>query len=236
MIKVEEARKVVLESVKPVGIEKVEILLSIDRVLAEDIYSTLDLSPFDHSAMDGYAVISSDTGGASVANPKVLEVIEDIPAGYVASKELGQGQAARIMTGAPIPSGADAVIIVEDTEKEGSRVKIFSEVDRGENIRLRGEDVKKGELVIPKGKRIGPAEVGMLAALNIREVEVAKRPQVAILSTGDELVEVGEDLEPGKIRNSNSYSLYALVHKYGGAPTILGIAKDVKKEVEDKVR
>src|SRR3989339_850460 len=158
MLKVESAEKIILENVKPLpDIEKVDILSSIGRILAEDIYSDLDLPPFDNSAMDGYAVIASDIRGASRINPKILEVIETLPAGQVTIKKIKKGQAIRIMTGAPLPKGANAVVVVEVTEcNKNSKVKIFSEVKNGENIRCKGEDVKKGELVIPKGKFIRP--------------------------------------------------------------------------------
>lgn len=236
MLKVDKAKKSILNKVRLLNSEDVEILSSLHRVLAEDIYAPLDLPPFDNSAMDGYAVIASDTQGASQTNPKVLHVLEDLRAGYRANKDLKKGQAIRIMTGAPVPAGADAVVIVENTEREDSRVNVFKEANSGDNIRRRGEDVNKGELVIPAGKVIRPQEIGMFAALNCIEVKVIRRPRVAILATGDELTEIGEKLEPAKIINSNSYSLYAQVLKYGGIPVPLGIARDTKEETLEKIR
>ncbi len=235
MIKVEEAEKIILEKVKPVGTERVNLDASLGRVLSQDVVATFDLRPFDHSAMDGYAVRSSDTEGASESAPRILEVIEDVPAGHMPKKELSTGEAIRIMTGAPIPKGADAVIVIEKTEKEERKVRILVGVEKGDNIRLKGEDVGRGELAIPKGKLIRPAEIGMLAALNVGEVSVSRRPRVAVLSTGDELVDVGETPGEGKVFNSNGSSIAAEVCKYGGLPINLGIAHDDKKEIAEKI-
>ncbi|MFQ5823900.1 MAG: gephyrin-like molybdotransferase Glp, partial [bacterium] len=253
MIRFEDALKIVLENVKPLDTGRIRTLSALGYVLAQDIYSTLDLPSFDNSAIDGYALKSSDTQDVSKNNSKILEVIDDLPAGHVSTKRLKSGEGIRIMTGAPIPAGADAVIMVEDTKivdslqltdhrkKCGQRsmdygkIEIFRKVKEGENIRRKGEDVKKGELVISKGKVICPAEIGMLASLNIQEVNVIKHPRVAILATGDELIDIGQDLEPGKVRNNNSYVLFTQVIKYGGIPVDLGVARDKKNEIGEKV-
>lgn len=241
MLKIEEAIKIVLDSIEPLETEGVSILTSLGRVLAEDIYSAIDLSPFDNSAMDGYALLAADTVGTSESNPVTLEVIEDIPAGYVGKNRITPGKAAKIMTGAPIPEGADAVVMVEYTEEiknekcKMKNIKAFKEVRKGENIREKGEDVKKGELVIPCGKVLRPQEIGMIAALNISEVKVIRQPRAAILATGDEVVEIGADISPGKIRNINSYTLHALVVKYGGIPVDFGIAQDIKEDIQKKI-
>lgn len=236
MIKVEEAVEIVLENTKLLKSENIGILSALDRVLAEDIYAGVDLPSFDNSAMDGYAVIASDTCNALQAEPKALEVVEDLRAGYVAKEKIKSGQAIRIMTGAPIPLGANAVIPFEFTERESLKVKIFKEVKEGENVRRRGEDIKKGELAIPGGKLIRPSEIGMLAALNIGTADVVKIPKVSILVTGDELIDIGGELKSGKIIDSNSYSLYSQVLRYGGFPIKLGIAEDTKEDIRAKLQ
>jgi molybdopterin molybdotransferase len=234
MIKVGQALEEILGAVSPLGLERVPILESAGRVLGEDVASDRDIPPLTNSAMDGYALRFEDTLGATRANPAVLTVIDDVPAGRVSSETIGPGQAIRIMTGAPIPAGADAVTRVEDTEKDGDRVRVFVPAKKGLDIRPAGEDVKKGELVIPKGKVIRPAEVGMLAALNRPDVAVFRRPRVAILSTGDELVDIGGELAPGKIMNSNSYSLAAQAAECGAVPLRLGIARDTRRDLVSK--
>jgi len=226
MISVDRALEQILGAINPLRLEKVTILEALGRVLGENITSDRDIPPLPNSAMDGYALRFEDTLEASREKPAVLDVIDDIPAGRVSTKTVGPGQAIRIMTGATIPSGTDAVTRVEDTEKDGDRVRVFVPAKKGLDIRPAGEDVKKGELVIPKGKVIRPAEIGMLAALNRSDVAVYGRPRVAILSTGDELVDIGGELAPGMIMNSNSYSLAAQVAECGAVPLRLGIARD----------
>ncbi len=235
MIKVEEAQKVILGNIRSSGSEEITILESMGRTISKDYCSKDDIPPFDNSAMDGYAVSSSEVAGANRQKPVILDVIEDLPAGRVAKREIKKGQGIRIMTGAPIPCGADAVIMVEKTQADGGKVKIFESAKAGENIRCAGEDIKRGELVLRKGKIIGPAEIGILASLGVKSVEVAKSPGVGILATGDELVEIEEDLTAGKIRNSNSYSLSGQVKKAGGIPHHLGIVSDDKSEIRRKI-
>ncbi len=176
-----------------------------------------------------------DIQEASPDDPIQLEVIEDLPAGFISTKTLRRGQAIRIMTGAPIPKGADTIIPVEDTKKGDGFVSIFKAFTPGENIRKAGEDVKKGELVISKGDFIRPAEVGMLASVRRSFVSVYQRPLVAILCTGDELIDVDGDLDEVKIVSSNSYTLAAQVKDCGAIPIQLGIAKDRKEEIEEKL-
>lgn len=193
--------------------------------------------------MDGFAIRAKDTIGASKQNPKVLEVIEDVPAGYVAKKNLKTDQAIRIMTGAPLPKGADAVIMVEDTKRASSIehrasnfIKIFKEVKKGENVRFAGEDIKRNEIVIKKGALLKAGHIGVLASLGFSKVKVYRKPKVAILATGDELVGIKDKLKPGKIRNSNAYSLYSQVIKTGAIPILLGIAKDKKQDLAKKIK
>jgi molybdopterin molybdotransferase len=218
------------------GLEKVNIITSLGRVIGEDILVPRDIPPLDNSAMDGYAVRVTDIKGASRKNPISLKVIEDLPAGALPQMSVTKGEAVRIMTGAPIPPGADTVVMVEDTEKVGEGVRVFQTVPAGENIRRAGEDVKKNDRVISKGSVIRAAEVGMLASVGRAFVSVHQRPLVAILCTGDELVDVDEGVADHKIVSSNSYTLSAQVMECGALPLQLGIAKDVSAEIEEKFR
>ena len=236
MISVEEALKTILEGIHPLGCEKFPIISALDCVIGEDIVSGRTIPPLTNSAMDGYAVVSADTAFASKGKPAVLDVLEDVPAGRVATQPIRKGQAIRIMTGAPLPEGADSVVRVEDTEADQGKVKIFVAAAPGLDIREAGEDVKKGELVISKGTVLRAAEIGMLAALGRSYASVHQRPVVAIISTGDELVEVDETPGPGKIVNSNGYSLAALVLEAGGIPLQVGIARDTREDLLAKFK
>jgi molybdopterin molybdotransferase len=234
MISVEDARKQILKSISPLGSEKIDILSAMGRVLAEDIIASRNIPPRDNSAMDGYALIAEDTKSASRRAPASLEITEDIPAGYTAKYQIKQGQAARIMTGAPIPEGADAVLKVEDTETADGRVRVFVPVEKGQDIRWAGEDVRAAEKVLAAGTIIRPAEIGMLSSLGRSFVSVYQRPVVAVLATGDELVDIDGDLDSGKIVNSNGYALSAQVRECGAIPLLLGIARDTKEDLLEK--
>ncbi len=236
MIPVDEALTQILSHVQPLGFERVSLLDALGRVIAEDIYAKRNIPPLDNSAMDGYALRSEDVRQATQDHPVQLIVIEDLPAGFISTKTVERGKAIRIMTGAPIPQGADAVVPVEVTKKEDGFVLIFQAADTGENIRKSGEDVKEGDRVISKGDMVRPAEVGMLASVGRSFISVYQKPLVAILCTGDELVDVDGDLDGVKIISSNSYTLGAQVKDCGAIPLQLGIAKDRKEEIEEKLR
>ena len=236
MIPVDEALDKILSHVLPLGFEKVSLLDALGRVIGEDIYAKRNIPPLDNSAMDGYALKSEDVQKASQNHPVRLVVIEDLPAGFISTKTIEKGKAIRIMTGAPIPKGADTVIPVEVTKKEDGFVLIFNAAGPGENIRESGEDVKQGDRVISRGDIVRPAEVGMLASVGRSFVSVYQRPLVAILCTGDELVDVDGDLNEVKIISSNSYTIGAQVKDCGAIPLQLGIAKDRKEEIEEKLR
>jgi molybdopterin molybdotransferase len=236
MISVDEALDRILSHIRPLGFEKVSLFDSLGRVLAEDISARRNIPPLDNSAMDGYAVRWEDIRNASQNHPIRLEVIEDLPAGFISTRTLEKGKAIRIMTGAPIPKGADTVIPVEESKKEDGFVLIFKVAALGENIRKSGEDVKQGDRVIFKGDTIRPAEVGMLASVGRSFVYVTQRPLVAILCTGDELVDVDGDVDEVKIISSNSHTLGAQVKECGAIPLQLGIARDRKEEIEEKLR
>ena len=249
MLSVEEALERVLSEFHPLEPERVPILEALGRVLAEDVYADVDVPPHANSSMDGFAVRAADTAGAGRQSPVRLRVIADLPAGYVSQVDVTPGTAIRIMTGAQIPPGADAVVRVEDTaaageplpqplpsQGRGEWVDVFTTVPIGEYVRPAGEDVRRGELVLRRGTLIRPQEVGMLATLGRKEVLAIRRPRVAILATGDEVVEIDAPLAPGKIRNANSYSNAAQVLQCGGIPIMLGIARDRVQELTEKIR
>lgn len=236
MISVEKALKTILVNFRPLGLEKINILEARERVIGENIFSPRNIPSADNSAMDGYAVRHADTKSATKDKPLKLKIIEDIPAGKIALKKIKKGEAARIMTGAVIPEGADSVIRQEDTQKDGRTVTIYITAKKGDHIRFAGEDVRKGELVVKKGNVLRPAHIGMLAALGKAFISVYQKPRVAIMSTGDELVDIKTNPGPGKIVNSNSYSLAAQVLECGGIPVMLGITKDKKTDLLNKFK
>jgi len=226
-----EARRLILDSVFPLGIERIGLLDSLGRVVAEEIVAPWDMPLCDNSAMDGFAVRSADASPGAV-----LAVTGFIPAGGDPVPPVDPGCAVKIMTGAPVPPGCDTVVPVEETSESGGRVTILEPVRPGQHIRFRGEDIAAGEAAIPAGRLIRPPEVSLLASLGKPFVPVFRQPRVAILSTGDELIEPGEELAPGKIINSNAFSLAAAVRDCGGLPVILGIARDNVADHEKKIR
>jgi molybdopterin molybdotransferase len=237
LTRLEDALTVVLSTVPVLGMEKISLLDALGRVLAEDIIADRDNPPWNNSAMDGFAVRYEDIKQEhAITTPTVLNVIEDVPAGRFPMKTVGRGEAIRIMTGAPIPQGADTVLKVEDTDATPTSVKVFKPEPQGANIRPQGEDVRKGECIIPKGTVLRSAEAGMLAILAKPFVFVYQRPRVAILSTGDELADLDERLTDEKIINSNSYGIAAAVREAGGVPHLLGIARDNPNDLKAKIR
>ncbi|HBJ75666.1 MAG TPA: hypothetical protein DHO02_02490 [Syntrophaceae bacterium] len=234
MISVEKALQTVLAGCRPLGLEKVDILEAAGRVIGEDVYAPRNIPSAANSAMDGYAVWSGDTKRAHALSPVELRVIETIAAGGLPCKTVKKGQAARIMTGAVIPKGADAVVRREDTDEKGKTVLIKIAAPEGLNIRFPGEDVQQGERVIPSSSVLRPGHIGMLAALGKAFVSVYQKPRVAILSTGDELVDIEIDPPPGKVVNSNTYALAAQVLACGGIPILLGIGCDKKEALVEK--
>ncbi|MBI5642058.1 MAG: molybdopterin molybdotransferase MoeA [Deltaproteobacteria bacterium] len=236
MITVESALETILKEIKPLDVESTGILSSLGRVLGEDIKASRPNPPWDNSAMDGYALKAEDLERASDAAPVSLNVIYDLPAGQVPKGPVKNGEAVRIMTGAPVPDGATAVVMVERTERgPGGTVLIKAAARTGENIRRAGEDFNAGETVIKSGALIRPAEVSMLATVGAPFVFVHKRPRVAVLSTGDELCDIQEVPPQGKISNSNGYALSALVAAVGAEPIWLGVARDTKESLREKL-
>jgi molybdopterin molybdotransferase len=231
-----DAQQTVLDATPVLGLEKISLLDALGRVLGEDIVAERDNPPWNNSAMDGFAVRWEDIKQEHAIQPTtMLAVIEDVPAGKMPSKSVGPGQAIRIMTGAPIPQGADTVLKVEDTEPTADSVRVFRPEPRGANIRPQGEDVKKGDRIIAKGTSIRSAEAGMLAILAKSFVFAYQRPRVAILSTGDELADLDERFSDEKIINSNSYGIAAAVQEAGGIPLLLGIARDTPAALKEKI-
>lgn len=236
MLSVEEALERVLARVVPLTTERVDLLGALNRVLAEPVLASLDVPPWPNSSMDGYALRAEDVRAASRERPARLKLAGRIPAGALAPRPIAPGEAFRIFTGAPLPQGADSVIPQEEVESEGEMVKIPRRVAPGEYIRQAGEDVRAGETVLEPGHHLRAAEVGLLATLGYAQVRVFRRPRVAILSTGDELVDLGGAIGPGKIHNSNTYSLMAQVTEAGGEPVNLGLAGDALQAIEERLR
>jgi molybdopterin molybdotransferase len=241
---VEEALAAILATVTVLPAEQVALLDCLDRVLAQDIVAGDSLPPFANSSMDGYAVRAADVGGATAGAPVALRVLADIAAGTVPEVTLVVGTAARIMTGAPMPAGADAVVPVEDTSepwRDSQRplpetVRVFRAVEPGAYVRPAGQDMEVGETVLARGHLLRPQEIGVLAALGVNRVPVVRRPRLAILATGDELIDVSEPLQPGKIRNSNSYTQVAQTLAMGAVPIHLGVARDSEDHVRERLQ
>ena len=214
-----------MDTARPLGNETVDLRRALGRILAEDVYSDLDMPPFDKSAMDGYACRRDDLG-------RGLEVVETIQAGTAPARSVGKGQCAKIMTGAPLPDGADCVIMVEYTEAAADGRVRFTGAETRDNICRRGEDIQKGQRVLEKGTRLGPQHIAVLASVGRTDARVELKPKVGVIATGDELIEPGELLDPAKIRTSNSYQLFSHVLAAGCAPTYYGIARDTEAEID----
>lgn len=241
LIPVDEARSRILAQIQPVKMETLPIEKCAGRTLANDVSAQNDLPSFDNSSMDGFAVIATDLGDASPASPQTLKVVADIPAGSSPSVSLSHGQAARIMTGAPIPDGADAVIPVEDTSYQdrtpGSpapkSVTVYKAVHRGDYVRKRGTDILHNQPVLQAGHKLRAQDLGLLAMLGVADVLVYQKPRVALLSSGDELIPIDAPLRPGKIRDANTHTLAALLTENGAKVVHLGIAADERESVEE---
>ncbi|GHO43159.1 gephyrin-like molybdotransferase Glp [Ktedonospora formicarum] len=237
MLSVEEALTRILTEIQPLDTISLPLDQAIGSILAQDIIAHEAIPPFDNSAMDGFALLSKDSKPKQ-DQPARLRVIGSVAAGYVSQTRVEEGTAMRIMTGAPVPPGADAIIQVELTNSDGSQsdwVEILHEVSPGNNIRPAGEDMQNGQKVLQRGQEIGAWEIGILATLGYAHIDVIRAPQVAILGTGDEVVDLDVELQPGQIRNSNSYLLEAAVRRAGGIPHRLGIARDTSENLREKL-
>lgn len=240
MLSVSEARQRLLQALPVCGVEPTAIGKADQRVLAQPVVASFDSPRFDNSSMDGFAVHSADLKGASKQQPVQLKVVGDVPAGSVFDGRLTAGQAIRIMTGAALPQGADAVVPVEDTDapvaKPGDELPATVLVQRGikpgDFVRSKGQDFRNGNTLLSAGVRLRPQDLALLAMLGVAEVSLYRRPKVAVFSSGDELVKVGEALHAGKIYETNSYALAALIESCGAEPLLLGIARDELNDVK----
>jgi len=238
LVSLEEARKALSRSFspKPVGTEQISLSEILNRTLTTDVTSKYNIPPFDRSTVDGYAVKAADTFGADEDKPIVLKLCGEIHIGEPPRVAIQKGETAQIVTGAPIPEGADSVVMVEYTVQRGADILFHSAVGKGENVMKAGSDVCKGELVLKKGTVLSSHEIGVLAAIGKARVEVFKRPKVAIFSTGTEIVEPGEPLSLGKIFDINAHTLSAAVAECGGEPLNLGIVQDESVPMEAALR
>lgn len=243
LLSVAEAQERLISHFAALEAEELPLERAAWRVLARDVRSALNIPPFPNSSMDGFAVIASDLGQAASEHPVELRVVDDIPAGRMSRVRLEPGQAARIMTGAPLPAGADAVVPVEDTDFHSRSagvqapdvVQIFRRVQSGDYVRPEAQDVSAGDVVMRQGTVLNPPALGFLAMLGVERVSVHRRPRVAVFSSGDELQPLGEPLQPGQIHDANTYTLVAAIEQAGADALHLGIARDTAREVQERL-
>ncbi|MEM3443104.1 MAG: molybdopterin-binding protein [Candidatus Bathyarchaeia archaeon] len=228
LLTLEEARKVIHQHFKPkpLGVEEIPLLKAWNRVLAENVTAKMDIPPFNRSTVDGYAVKAEDTFGAEENKPIKMKICGTVNAGEMPKIIVKQGTAAEIVTGAPIPEGADAVLMFEHTQRKGDELYVYNAVAKNENIMKAGADIKKGETILKAGQFLGSREIGVLASIGMVKAKVYITPRVAVLSTGNEIAEPGEKLPPGKIYDINAYSLSAAVLESGGKPVYFGVLPD----------
>jgi molybdenum cofactor synthesis domain-containing protein len=228
----EEAKKVVANKIKPITrVETVNIDDALGRVLAEDVVAGLSIPPFDRAAMDGYAVKARDTFNAGQLHPKILRLVGEVHAGETPTRKVGAGECLQIATGAMMPKGADAVVMVEDTEAEGSRVKIFKSVYPGANVAQKGEDIKEGATVLKESSVLDAGKIGVLASQGITQVKVYEKPKVAVLPSGEEVVPLGKKLKRGQVYDINSHTIASVVKANGGIPVVFGVVGDKAEEI-----
>ncbi len=237
LLGLEEGMRIIMNAAHPIErTEQVALLEAVGRVLAEEVTAGMDVPPFARAAMDGYAVRAEDTFGAGNFSPKLLEVIDVIHAGETAGKEIRRGTCIQVATGSPMPPGADAVVMVEDTELDGGRVKVYKPVYPHQNDSPCGEDITRGRVVLSPGMLLDPSKIGVLAALGLQKVAVYQKPQVAVIPSGNEILVPGDPMIPGKIYDINSYTLSALILENGGLPRIFPIMKDTLDSAVSTIR
>ncbi|WP_094604358.1 Molybdopterin molybdenumtransferase [Sporomusa silvacetica DSM 10669] len=234
-ISLEEAQTLLLDLVEPAKECLVPLTRAVGRVLSQDIWSDINLPPFDKSPLDGYALQANDTIEVSSSHPVILDVIEEVRAGYTSLKQVTSGTAIKVLTGAPIPNGADVVIKFEDVNRKGNKLELFYPLKSGSNIICAGEDVGQGEIVAKKGTLLNPPLVGLLAAVGVDLVPLFSKLKIGIISTGDELIDPSDDLRSGKIYNSNFYSLSAYCSKLGAEAVSMGIVPDEKDAIVERI-
>ena len=234
LLSLEEAQNAIQSQVRTgaLGVEEIPLLEAADRVLAENIVAAMDIPPFDRSTVDGYAVRAEDTFGAEENRPVTLKICGTMPIGELPSIRVLKNEAAEIVTGAPIPKGADAVVMTEHTERKLGHVHVFTAVVKHANVMKTGGDIRKGETVLKRERLLGSREIGVLASLGINKLKVYRIPRVAVLSTGPEIIEPGKKLPPGKIYDINAYSLSTAVLESGGKPIYLGVFQDDLAELQ----
>jgi molybdopterin molybdotransferase len=235
MLSIDKARQVILNNVKETPAVTVDLMSAAGACLAKDIYSPLPIPLFDNSAMDGYAVRAADLRGASQKKSIRLKIIEEIPAGHIPRQRIKRGEAALIMTGAMFPAGADTVVVVEATKREGKWVQVFCETGKGENIRKKGEVIRRGERLLKACTLIRPPEAALLATVNKKMVSVYRRPRVALISTGSEVVPLGRRLGPGQIVDSNRYGVMLQLKACGADVIDLGLVRDDREAIKRKL-
>jgi molybdenum cofactor synthesis domain-containing protein len=238
LVTFEEAKRIIEYNFKPaaLGEDDCVLLEAYNRVLAEDIVSELDIPPFNRSTVDGYAVCAAETLGADENEPVTLKVVGAVAVGEQPTIKLGKGEAMEIVTGAVIPEGADAVVMLEDTQREDSDLQIYNPVKANENLLKKGADIKKDAVALKQGQLLGASEIGVIAALGKTSVKVLKIPMIVILSTGNEVTELGKPLPPGKIYDINAYSLSTAVLESGGKPVYFGVAPDDKEALMKRLK
>lgn len=238
ILSLEDARKLVFDQTRRRDLGTEEILLeeATGAVLAENIAASRDIPPFDRSTVDGYAARAEDTFGAEENRPATLKIVGAVPIGELPKLEVRRKEAAEIVTGAPIPKGADAVVMIENTERQSDHVRVFSAMPRYGNITKAGGDIEKGEIVLTREMVLGSREIGVIAALGMKTVRVRRTPRIAVFSTGPEIKEPGEDLPPGKIYDVNMYSLGSAILESGAKPIYLGVIQDSLSELQEALR
>src|SRR5215203_678832 len=235
-IPLEEARQLIADACRQIDrTERVRLLDANGRVAAADVESTLDVPPFSRAGMDGFALRAEDTFGASRYEPRVLRVIDKVYTGQVPTKAIEPGTAIEIATGAPMPSGADAVVMVEETERAGDDVRVLTPVYPRQNVGKQGADIVVGQIVITRGQILNPSRIGALAALGVGDVDVFARPSVAILSTGNEIADPGSELQPGQIYDINKFTLSTIIQEHGGIPMPFATAQDTIEALESAI-
>jgi molybdopterin molybdotransferase len=232
-ISLEEARALINGALRPIErVERVSLDTTHGRVLAREIVASADVPPFSRAAMDGYAVRAADTSGATPAHPAILTCIEKVFTGQMPARTVSQGECIEISTGAPMPGGADAVVMVEQTSADDARIQIFAAAEPGQNIGRQGADIRSGQTVMRNGEVLNASRVGAIAALGLAHVDLYARPRVAILSTGNEIVEPGRPLAPGQIYDINRFTLAAVIAEHGGVPVPHRTAADTIADLE----
>jgi len=236
LILLEEAKNIIMKNQPQITeTEMMNILDAGNRILAENMKATMDVPPYSRSAVDGYAVHAEDTYGAGRYNAIKLRVVENVHAGEVPKKILEHGEATQIATGAMIPEGADAVIMVENTEVDGENVLIFKPSYPGSDLSGKGEDIKRGEVFLKAGEKLNPAKIGAISSQGIKKIKVLKRPKIAIIPTGNEVTAPGNTLEKGRIYDINTYTLSSIAREHGAGVKTYPITPDTKKEIKDRI-